>query len=72
MGLSFSDYRAPIVPENASRIKTSNRAMYNLTEGSIILPYKNLTMAGRGERGFRTLSFFDWKEWRWTYTVGGL
>jgi hypothetical protein len=54
------------------RVKKPNRAIYNLTEGPIILPFKNLTLAGQGFRSFRTLSFLIGKEKIWTYTVGGL
>jgi hypothetical protein len=53
-------------------IEMTNRAIYNLTEGPIILPFKNLTLAGQGFRSFRTLSFLIGKEKIWTYTVGGL
>jgi hypothetical protein len=52
------------------KVKPTNRASYNLTEGSIILPLKNLTIARQGGRGFATLFSLNEESAAWIYTVG--
>ena len=59
------------VTELTKIFKETNRAVYNLTEGIYVLPFKNLTMGGQGYGGLRTLPSFVEEVRVWIFTVGG-
>jgi hypothetical protein len=48
----------------------ANRAIYNLTEGHIVLPFNNLTEGGQAKRVLSTLAFFIKEARAWTFIVG--
>ena len=47
-------------PRPGGNVKKSNRAIYNLTEGPIILPFKILPWLDKDKRVFLSAAFAEW------------